>query len=540
MSLSDIKVAIVEDNGMARINLRNHLMEMGFTEVGCFSNGRELKAHVRLRRVDLLLMDYHLGQNKNGVEVVQELQEQGLLKSSTSIIFITSDRLPMIVGQIVDVHPDALVIKPYTIRSIEKNISACLNFHHYLQPVFQLMDDNEFELALHKLVYMLERNSRPRLRSQMVKLQARLLIKIKRFKEAASVYNDVLRGSDKIIWAKWGLIQSLYLDGQLKQSEEMLLELTNTQLTSDKAREWLARICIGNNQYAQAEDHMNEIREGEMSVSAARLKAYIFQAQERNNEAIQLLEKKRESNRGIRERYDELSLDLARCYLQEAEGKNANERDKTLQVAKFLIGSAGRKNLDQKLIVKKDFLYAAAAVMGGHIDKASELLHREGMDDAASGDVMQMTDAIAAWKGIGNDTKAAEILALCKARVAALDDGNEATVANMLVVKREEDIGERRPEAMSFNKTGLEYYTQHNYQKATQHFYQAYLLFPREVAFSLNLLQSLVEAEQAKYKIVNTKQFLLELSRRQMTPSNQKRLDEIAKKVEKSPAIFNH
>lgn len=133
MSLSDIKVAIVEDNGMARINLRNHLMEMGFTEVGCFSNGRELKAHVRLRRVDLLLMDYHLGQNKNGVEVVQELQEKGLLKSSTSIIFITSDRLPMIVGQIVDVHPDALVIKPYTIRSIEKNISACLNFHHYLQ-----------------------------------------------------------------------------------------------------------------------------------------------------------------------------------------------------------------------------------------------------------------------------------------------------------------------------------------------------------------------------------------------------------------------
>ncbi|MBJ2136604.1 response regulator [Paraglaciecola chathamensis] len=539
MSLSDIKVAIVEDNGMARINLRNHLMEMGFTEVGCFSNGRELKAHVRLRRVDLLLMDYHLGQNKNGVEVVQELQEKGLLKSSTSIIFITSDRLPMIVGQIVDVHPDALVIKPYTIRSIEKNISACLNFHHYLQPVFKLMDDNEFELALDKLVYMLERNSRPRLRSQMVKLQARLLIKIKRFKEAASVYNDVLRSSDKIIWARWGLIQSFYLDGQIAQSEEMLLELTNTQLTSDKAREWLARICIGNNQYAQAEDHINEIREGEMSVSAARLKAYIFQAQERNNEAIQLLEKKRESNRGIRERYDELSLDLARCYLQEAEGKSANERDKTLQVAKFLIGSAGRKNLDQKLIIKKDFLYAAAAVMGGNLDKASELLHREGMDDLADVDVIQMTDAITAWKGIGNDMKASEILALCKERVTELDDGNETTVANMLVIKREESIGERRPEALSFNKTGLEYYIKHEYKKATQHFYQAYLLFPREVAFSLNLLQSLVEAEQAKYKNVNTKQFLLELSRRQMTPSNQKRLEEITKKVEKKPSIFN-
>ncbi|MEM5499265.1 response regulator [Paraglaciecola mesophila] len=539
MSLSDIKVAIVEDNGMARINLRNHLMEMGFSEIGCFSNGRELKAHARLRRIDLLLMDYHLGQNKNGVEVVQELQEQGLLKSSTSIIFITSDRLPMIVGQIVDVHPDALVIKPYTIRSIEKNISACLNFHHYLMPVFKLMDEDEFAHALDKLNYMLERNSRPRMRSQMVKLQARLLIKVKRFKEAASVYNDVLRSSDKIIWAKWGLIQSLYLDGQIKQSEDMLLALTGTQLTSDKAREWLARICIDANQYAQAEDHINAIREGEMSVSAARLKAYIYQAQERNDEAIQLLEKKRESNRGIRERYDELSLDLARCYLQEAEGKKANEREKTLQVAKFLIGSAGRKNLDQKLIIKKDFLYAAAAVMAGNIEKASELLNREGMDDMTDSDVLQMTDAISAWKGIGNDEKASEILALCKMRLSQLDDGNETTVANMQVVKREESIGERRPEAMKLNKTGLEHYIKHDYQKATQDFYQAYLLFPREVAFSLNLLQSLVEAEQGSYKTINTRQFLSELSRRQMAPNNQKRLEDIAKKVEKSPEIFS-
>ncbi|ABG39473.1 response regulator receiver protein [Paraglaciecola sp. T6c] len=539
MSLSDIKVAIVEDNGMARINLRNHLMEMGFSEIGCFSNGRELKAHARLRRIDLLIMDYHLGQNKNGVEVVQELQELGLLKSSTSIIFITSDRLPMIVGQIVDVHPDALVIKPYTIRSIEKNISACLNFHHYLMPVFKLMDEDEFAHALDKLNYMLERNSRPRMRSQMVKLQARLLIKVKRFKEAASVYNDVLRGSNKIIWAKWGLIQSLYLDGQIKQSEDMLLALTGTQLTSDKAREWLARICIDANQYAQAEDHINAIREGEMSVSAARLKAYIYQAQERNDEAIQLLEKKRESNRGIRERYDELSLDLARCYLQEAEGKKANEREKTLQVAKFLIGSAGRKNLDQKLIIKKDFLYAAAAVMAGNIEKASELLNREGMDDMTDSDVLQMTDAISAWKGVGNDEKASEILALCKMRLSQLDDGNETTVANMQVVKREESIGERRPEAMKLNKTGLEHYIKQDYQKATRDFYQAYLLFPREVAFSLNLLQSLVEAEQGAYKTINTRQFLSELSRRQMAPNNQKRLEDIAKKVEKSPKIFS-
>lgn len=533
-----IKVAIVEDNGMARINLRNHLTEMGFTEIGCFSNGRELKAHAKIRRVDLLLMDYHLGPNKNGVEVVQELQDQGILKSSTSIIFITSDRLPMIVGQIVDVHPDALVIKPYTIRSVEKNISACLNFRHYLMSIFLLMDDGEYEQALMALERMLERNSRPRLRSSMIKLQARLLIKVKRFAQAESVYRDVLRGSDKIIWAKWGLIQSIYLDGRYSQSEALLQDLTKTQLTNDKACEWLARISINNNQYAKAEDYMGQIREGEMSVSAARLKAYIYQAQERSEEAIQLLEKKRESNRSIRERYDELSLDLARCYLREAENKNPNEREKNLQVAKFLIGSAGRKNLDQKLIIKKDYLYCAAAVLGGNIERVKELLSKDGMDDFAGADISVMTDAIYAYQGVGDDLKAEEILAACKVKLEGLEDGNEAAVAGMLVIKSVENIGERKPEAMAFNKAGLDRYVKKDYEKATQHFYKAYLLFPREVAFSLNLLQSLVEEGQASYKNIATVPFLQELLRRQMTPANKKRLDGIADKVERDKDTF--
>ncbi|MFT4941961.1 MAG: CheY-like chemotaxis protein [Paraglaciecola sp.] len=535
-----IKVAIVEDNGMARINLRNHLTGMGFTDIGCFSNGRELTAHARIHRVDLLLMDYHLGPNKNGVEVVQELQEQGILKSSTSIIFITSDRLPIVVGQIVDVHPDALVVKPYTIRSVEKNISACLSFKHYLMPIFLLMDDEKYQQALTALEEMLLCNSRPRLRSSMIKLQARLLIKVKRFAQAESVYRDVLRGCDKIIWAKWGLIQSIYLDGRFSQSEALLQDLTNTQLTNDKACEWLARISINNNQYAKAEDYMGQIREGEMSVSAARLKAYIYQAQEHSGKAIQLLEKKRETNRSIRERYDELSLDLARCYLQEAENQKPNERVKTLQLANILIGSAGRKNLDQKLIIKKDYLYCAVAVLSGKIERANKLLNKNGMDDFEDADISVMTDAIYAYKGVGEDIKAEEVLAICKTKLEGIADGNEAAVAGILVSKSAEKIGERMPEARVFNKAGLDCYLKKDYEKATQHFYQAYLLFPREVAFSLNLLQSMVEAGQDCYNNIAALPFLQELLRRQMTPSNKTRLASIADKIAQDKDTFTY
>ncbi|WP_158971926.1 response regulator [Paraglaciecola sp. L3A3] len=538
MLFNKIKVAVVEDNGMARANLRNHLLDMGFSQIGCFSNGREFKAHIRHHKVDLVLMDFHLGQNKNGVEVLQELQQQGYLTRATCVMFVTSDRLPMIIGQIVDVHPEALVIKPYTISNMIKNISSCLTMHNFLLPIYRLMDEDNFAQALAVLDILLEQHHIGRKRSSLIKLRARILTKLERYSEAAIHYKEILRRSNKVIWAKWGLVQNLFLDGHVEESEALLHELTESQLTNDKACEWLARISVGNNQYNKAENYMQQIREGELSIPAARLKAYIYQAQERGKEAISLLEKKRESNRSIRERYDEISLDLARCYLSEAELKHNSERTSDLQVAKYLIGAAGRKVSDPSLSQKKDYLLATAAFLEGKIDKSNEILSRDGMEDLHEAEISTITDAIHAWRNVGNTEKAKECLALSKEKLKNIDEGNTKTTANMLVIKSEEAIGERRPEAVKFNKSGLEKFADKQYKAASADFYQAYMLFPREMAFSLNLLQSMVDASLVEYKTVNTLEFLAEMQNRELNTSNTKRLEQIVERIVKKADIY--
>jgi CheY-like chemotaxis protein len=538
MSLAKVKVAVVEDNGMARTNVRNHLLDMGFSQISCFSNGRELKSNLKSQRLDLLLMDFHLGQNKNGVEVVQDLQKQKQITHSTCVMFITSDRLPLIIGQIVDVHPEALVVKPYTIRNLVKNISNCLALHQYLMPVYELMDDDNYPQALVTLEQLINENAHPKKRSALVKLRARLLTKLSRFSEAADLYRTILEQSDKVIWAKWGLIQNLFLDDHIEESETLLRELTESELTNDKACEWLARISVSNNQYNKAENYMQQIREGELSIPAARLKAYIYQAQERGNEAISLLEKKRESNRSIRERFDEISLDLARCYINEAEIKSNQQRNSDLKVAKFLIGAAGRKLSDPSLTIRKDYMYALVAFMEGNVAKANEILARPGMEELQEAEISTITDAVEAWRTSGNTKKAKEFLKLSQEKLKDIEDGNEKTVSGMLVSKGEDAIGERRPEALEFNKIGLQKYTNKDYIAATDDFYQAYLLFPRELAFSLNLLQGMVDAELLFYKKINTLEFLAELRSRELNDGNRKRLDEIVSRITKKKDIY--
>jgi DNA-binding NarL/FixJ family response regulator len=538
MSLAKVRVAIVEDNGMARTNIRNHLLDMGFSQISCFSNGRELKANMKNKQLDLLLIDFHLGQNKNGVEVVQDLQKQKKIMHTTCVIFITCDRLPLIIGQIADVHPEALIIKPYTISNLINNITNCLNLHEYLMPVYEMMDEENYPQALVLLDYLLEKNTQPRKKSALVKLRARLLSKLGRYSEAVELYRRVLQQSDKVIWAKWGLIHNLFLDKHIEESETLLLDLTQSELTNDKACEWLARISVDNNQYNKAVNYMHQIREGELSIPAARLKAYIYQAQERDTEAITLLEKKRESNRSIRERFDEISIDLARCYITEAELRAASERSSGLQVAKFLIGAVGRKVSDPSLVIRKDYMFAIIAFMEGNVIRANEILSRTGMSELQDAEISTITDAVQAWSNIGDTEKAQQFLKLSQEKLAIIEDANEKTISGILIAKGENAIGERRPQALDFNEIGLQNYASKNFVAAVDDFYQAYLLFPRELAFSLNLLKSLVDAELLSFEKLNTLEFLVELQNRKLDQSNKKRLTEIVARVTNKKDIF--
>ncbi len=523
---------------MARINLRNHLLEMGFTNIGCYNHGRELKGELKKRKFDLLLMDYHLGQNKNGVEVVQDLQKEGLLSFVTSIIFITSDRMPMIIGQIVDVHPDALVLKPYTIRNLEKTLNASIKQQAMLMPVFEEMDKRHFEQALTVLDTIIRENASAKLRTTFIKLRARILIKLERFNEAASLYQGVLKGSDKIIWAKWGLIQCRLLSGENNQSENMLKEMTNTSLTREKACEWLTRICIQNKKYEDAEDYISQIKENDLSLTGIKLKTNLYIAQDKMDDAINLLERKRESNRNIRERFNELTLDLASCYLHQAEKRGQNERAQSLQVARFLIGSAGRKNVDDSLQQKRDYMNALVAILEGNPEKAKEFVEKEGMDDFTHAEMSTMADAAKAWLGLGNDLLASEILLACERRLDSIQDESDKVLSSMLINKSAEALPPKRERAVSFNKRGMDHYLKKRYQEAIDFFYQAHTLFMEEPAFALNLLQCLVELKLSHYKLAHTIPLLEELKLLPLKDGNDKRLANLSERINSDPDSF--
>ena len=533
-----VKIAIVEDNATARLNLRSHLMSLGEFDIASYSNGKELRNGLRTIDFDLVVIDFHLGQSKNGVEWVQYLTDAKLLKPSTGIVFLTSDRLPQTISQILDVHPDILIIKPYTIKTLHTSIAHYLAVREKMKPALEYLDNEQSTMALKYINNTLKGGLGKRIRAEFTKLKGRLLISEQRYSEAAELYRGILERSSNVLWAHWGLIKSEFLSGQWRHCQNMLDGLLGEQLTKDKAYEWIACVEIGKENYSLAEKILDNIKENDLTIPATKLKVLAYKMQGRSEDAIRLLEKKRQSNFTVKERFDEYTIELARYHLQLAENSAMNDRAPKLHAAKCLIGNANRSILDNQTQHQRDFMLALASILEGDQQKAERIILDKTVGDAKNAKLATMVDAIKVWFGLGIEDKAREIWNEVDKKLSAKDNQIDLILAGSLILETEKSLGLSEEKAKRINDEGMVYYLGNRLNDAIELFYKARQLNPDVPAFTLNLLQCLSDIKKAEYKDQKTFALVEELKDKTLSESNKKRFTLIQKKINDFPEAY--
>jgi DNA-binding NarL/FixJ family response regulator len=533
-----IKIAIVEDNTTARLNLRSNLLSMGEFDIASYTNGKELRNGLRTMNFDVVVIDFHLGQNKNGVEWIQYLTEAKLIKPSTGIVFLTSDRLPQTISQILDIHPDILIIKPYTIKTLHTSMNHYLSIRSKIKPALEYLDNEQPEKALKFVDDSLQGSLSKRARADFIKLKGRLLISEQRYTDAVALYRNILERSSNVLWAHWGLIKSEFLSGQWRHCQNMLDSLISDQLTKDKAYEWMACVEIGKENYDLAEKILDNIKENDLTIPATKLKVLAYKMQGRSEEAIKLLEKKRQSNFTVKERFDEYTIELARYHLQLAENSVMNERAPKLHAAKCLIGNASRSILDNQTQHQRDFMLALASLLEGDKQKAERIILDKTVGDAKNAKLTTMVDAIKVWFGLGKEDKAREVWNEVDRKLSAKDDQIDQILAGSLMLETEKSLGLSEEKAKRVNDQGMVLYLGNQLNDAIELFYKARQLDSSVPAFTLNLLQCLSDIKKAEYKDQKTLVLVDELKDKRLSESNKKRYNLIRKKINAFPEAY--
>ncbi|MGQ8363882.1 response regulator [Glaciecola sp. 1036] len=524
--LTPLRLAVVEDNATARINLRSHLLSLQQFDVASYSNGKELRNGLRLIDFDIIFIDYHLGQDKSGAEWISTLRETKLLKPSTGLVFITSDSMPNTIGQILDLYPDIIIIKPYTIRNLLSSVSHYIKVRQKILPALQYLNNQRYAKALDYLADKLASGIDKRFKTDFLKLQGRILVEAQEYEVASELYAKVLDKSQNVIWAHWGLIKSNFFTGKWQNCKDMLDRLVEESLTKDKAYEWLASVEMGKQNYVKAEAYLDKIKESDLSIQATRLKTLCYESQGKSEEAVRLLERKVQSNLSIRERMVDYTMELARYHLHLAESfAETHQKNIELLQARKLIGRASRNIFDRHSEMQRDYMLALAHLMENDMSKAEKLMvaneqvHR--VEDAS---IVTKIDAVKVWFGLGQKDKASDILESCDRALMQQVNHIDSIINNELIIAAEHSMGIEKERAVAINEQGMQHFQRNEQVKALQCFYRAYKIFPGVPAFSLNLLQSLYECDQDEYKGIGAEQLISSLSTLALNDRNQNRL----------------
>ena len=523
----EYRIAIVEDNATARTTLRGHLLPIGHLNVRSFASGVELKSALRKQHFELLLMDYHLGQGKSGVEWIHALREAGYIRPSTGIIFLTSDRSPQAIGRIMDLQPDILLIKPYTIASLTRQIRHYISYRHYADPILKEMDNKQRSNAISLLQKQVREGVPSRLVNDIRKLYARLLYENGEIQRAMNIYDEVLTRSDKVLWAQWGKIRCQYAAGKWPECQSELSTMVHSSLGRDRAFEWLASLSFEQKSYGQVEDYLENIKFSELSLSATRMKSIAFQKQDKVVEAIDLFQKKRAMHRSAKDRFNDFTFELAEFYLLLAEESPTTNRRESLSQARKLVGIAGRNQGDRQMLQKRDYLLAFSAILEQDEDKAASLLDEDYMDNYLRTEPSLLVIAAKVHYGLGDEEKANALLLLARQKNEETQAITEQVSNSALIITSGKELGLNHEQAVALNETGTHMFVEKNFLGALKHFYDAFTLSADTAAFGLNLVQCMIEADTAVYRKFSVQSLLSCVAELELTQGNQQRLNQL-------------
>lgn len=497
MSLKDpgkLHVLVVDDFASFRSTMMSMLSKLGVKNIEEASRASEVLRWCKDRKFDLILCDYNLGPGRSGQHILEELRFRKLITYHTLFVMVTAEASKDMVLSAYDCEPDDYLMKPLNLQVLEQRITRLIQVRNALLNVHRLLEADDTEKATAELRRLVEQRGRHISLAQ--KLLGETLIRQRRYREAESLYCDILENR-RVDWAVLGLAKVRYAQGDAETAKKELRELVEE-----------SRL------YLPAYDEIANILEQERDFDA--LQASVEKAVElcprsilRQRRLARVAENNGDMKLTLRAAGEAMKLGELSCHRDLADGLTflnaaANSLEHNVELEKGDVLGESKRCLEklvssQQLAVEQElqarFLMARVQALTGHTEAAKEsvrnqmVLLRENI-----GKSIEMDLAYVAY--LNSTDQPAEANAHLK-RMAEVYETDTASMEMLDKLLPEPRSETNRRRVTQLNKTGIELYKDGRLDEALQYFDRATLLFPRHVGLQLNRLQTLIAKVKA-------------------------------------------
>jgi DNA-binding NarL/FixJ family response regulator/Tfp pilus assembly protein PilF len=485
----DKSVLIVDDCEPIRSAVKAMLQKIGFNQIGSANNGLIAVQKCEDSVFDFLLVDFNLGEGKDGYQLFEELKYKDLLSPGCCFIMMSAESRRQIVHGIIELQPDDYLLKPFTYKGLEKRCGRTYQKKSALSKVYEAI----FEENPAKAIIACENTSRatPEYAAFALRLKGELLIKTRRYEDAQVMYQSIL-STRELPWAVLGNCIARIKMGDYKDTEIILKQLAELAETKVEALDWLGRLYIQREQIKPAQKMLAEAaRISPRNIHRQRALANLAIINGEIEEAVRAFAKIISSSRFSVYDTPENYLNFARILVDLC--KDSNKLDAAKQIGKALdvLNSVGKRFYSEVYKPQELVIQARINASKGNMEEAREQLSACEKLKVSELTADQCLDRAKAYFSTGNLSKSDEYMTQLK-QLTDNDDLVSSTI-KVLVDKEKENHEQLREKIRILNNEGLTAYQNGIYGKAMDSFKEAFIYMPSNASLALNLVQSITK-----------------------------------------------
>lgn len=123
--MEDVKILVVEDEGIIGLNIKKKLKSFGYTVPAIVATGEEAIKMAEITFPDLILMDVRLKGDMNGVETAEKIRKN----FDIPVIYLTAYSDDEVLEKAKKTEPYGYIVKPFKADDLRSNIEIALYRH---------------------------------------------------------------------------------------------------------------------------------------------------------------------------------------------------------------------------------------------------------------------------------------------------------------------------------------------------------------------------------------------------------------------------
>lgn len=217
------RALVIDDMPEMRASLRQQLGMLDVTDVDTVGDADAALRLLALHRYDLVLCDWHLGEESNGQQLLEHLRETDALPEDAIFFMCTGENAYTRVLAAAEVHPDDYLLKPFTSQAIESRIRRHLARVQALREAREAHAAGRLDEALACLDRVVAQRGRFALDAQ--RLKARWQLAADDAPGALATCQAVLEAHPELTWAEMTRARCLHATGRADEAMTAAREL---------------------------------------------------------------------------------------------------------------------------------------------------------------------------------------------------------------------------------------------------------------------------------------------------------------------------